>query len=192
MKKRIAALIIAPIVGAILGFLLALAIQNGWFKSNWQMIEKPPVTVQVLTAIHKDSLWIEDASGTLYFNENSSTCESDCWVEVSELPVLPFLEANETKVKGEACAPALPLGRVVARLSECRIEQWVDKNFIFALRKDGNIYLWQANLYGEWTFVLLFLGICFGSVSLFVVTLAVVLFFQFIKRSSIKQKEAVV
>jgi hypothetical protein len=45
---------------------------------------------------------------------------------------------------------------------------WVDYDFTFVLRKDGSIYLWQAELYKEWAALLLLIGVCFGAVVLFI------------------------
>jgi len=176
MKKRIAALITAPIIGAVLGYLLVIALTNGWFSSKWQMIEKPPGEVLHLVALSQDSLWVQSATGTIYYDENSSTCKSDCWLEVPEIPALPIVESNESTVTSEACAPSPPLSRVTDRISECWRTLWVDYNFTFALRKDGSIYLWQAELYKEWVVVLLFIGVCGGAIVLFIPTLVFVLF----------------
>jgi hypothetical protein len=71
---------------------------------------------------------------------------------------------------------------------------WVDYDFTFALRNDGSIYLWQAELYKEWSIVLLFSGICIGALVLFVPALVIVLFLGFLdwrsKRAN-KKGEAV-
>ena len=92
MKKRLIALVIAPIVGAVLGYLLADAMNNGWFSSGWQRIESPPINVNRLIAVSKGSLWVESDSGTFYYNENPALCQSECWREVSEIPSLPIVE----------------------------------------------------------------------------------------------------
>jgi hypothetical protein len=176
MKKRIAALILAAIIGAVLGYLLVTALDNGWFRTKWRMIEKPPGEALHLVALSQDRLWVQVDSGTIYYNENSSTCKSDCWQEVTEIPALPILEPNETTVSSEACAPPLPLSGVTDRISECRITMWVDHNFTFALRKDGTLVLWQTDIYKEWEVVLLFLGVCIGGIALFIPTLVIVLF----------------
>lgn len=174
MVKRIIALIISPIFGAVLGFFLTEAMHFGWFSYKWQMIEKPPGNVQLLAALSKDSLWVQDSSGIYYYNEASSTCVSDCWREVLKIPSLPILEPYEESVKSNSCHPSAPLFGVVSRISECRRQTWVDENYIFALRNDGNIYFWQADIYGEWAVVLLFTGTCFGASTLFFLMLFVV------------------
>jgi phosphate/sulfate permease len=184
MKKRIAAIIIAPIIGAFLGYLLVYALNNGWFKSKWQMIEKPPGEALHLVAQSQDSLWVQSDTGTIYYNENSSTCKSDCWREVPEIPALPIVAPNESTMTSEACAPSPPLSRVTEKISECWSTMWVDTNFTFALRKDGSIYLWQADIFKEWAVVLLFSGICFGAIALFVPTLVYVLVLGFLDRRS--------
>ena len=178
MKKRITALIISPIVGAILGYLLANAMNNGWFSSKWQMIEKPPVDVHLLVAISRDSLWVQSDSGTFYYNENSSICKLGCWIEVQEIPNLPIVEPYEARVTSEACASSPPLSRVIAKISECRIEMWVCRSFTFALRDDGTIYLWQADINKDYANAGLFFGICIGSIALFIPTLLFVLFLR--------------
>ncbi len=175
MIKRFITLIIGTVVGAVLGFLIADAMHFGWFSYKWQMIEKPPGNVQLLAALSSDSLWVQDDSGTYYYNEASLTCKSNCWLEVPKIPSLPIVEPYEDKVTNKNCAPSPPLFRVVSRISECRKQMWVDRNFIFALRDDGSIYLWQANIYGEWAAVLLFIGICFGAITLFILTLIVII-----------------
>jgi hypothetical protein len=175
MKKRIAILLFAPIIGAALGYFLVYALSNGWFKSRWQKIETPPGDGLHLVALSLDSLWVQSDSGAIYYNENASACQSGCWVEVPEIPDLPALGPNETAVTSGACAPSLPLSRVVERLSECRSTMWVDYDVTFALREDGSIYLWQAELFKEWTFVLLVVGVCGGAMLLFLPALAVVL-----------------
>jgi hypothetical protein len=176
MKKRIAAVIIAPIIGAILGYLLVTALMNGWFSSRWQMIEKPPGERVHLVAHSEDNLWVQSDTGTIYYNNDSSSCESGCWMEVPEIPDDPFAELDKSKVTKDDCAPSPPLGRVAERISECRRTAWVDYNSTFVLRNDGNIYLWQAELYKEWSVVLLFSGICIGALVLFVPALVIVLF----------------
>ena len=182
MKKRIVAIFIAPILGGILGYLLVDALSNGWFSSRWQRIEAPPVEASRLLALSLDSLWVESPTGAIYYNENSSACQSDCWQEVSGIPTLPVVESDEVTVKYEACAPSPPLSGVLERISECRRTMWVDYTVTFAFRKDGSIYLWQADLYKEWAFVLLFGGICLGALILFIPTLIAILIFGFRER----------
>jgi hypothetical protein len=185
MKKRIVVLILSPILGAFLGYLLVIALNNGWFKTRWQVIEKPPGEGLHLVALSQDSLWVRSDTGAIYYNENASTCASDCWVEVPEIPHITVLGPNETAVTSGACAPALPLSRVVDRLSECRSTLWIDYDFTFALRADGSIYLWQAELYKEWAFVLLVIGVCGGAMLFFLPTLVVVLVLSIRRRRSV-------
>lgn len=176
MKKRILALVVASLVGALLGYLLSSALNYGWFKSKWLLIEKPPIESFHLVAISRDSLWIMSDTGAIYFNENSSSCTNECWSLVSEVPSLPIVEPFETNVTNEACAPTPPLSKIIDTISECRHEMWVDRSYKFSLRWDGNIYLWEADHYGEWTSVSLLSGVCTGAIILFVPTLLFVLF----------------
>jgi hypothetical protein len=188
MKKNFAIIIIAPVIGAVLGYLLVSALMNGWFTSRWQMIERPPLEALDLVSLSKDSIWVQSSTGSIYYNENSSTCKSECWREVPEIPDLPAPDADEFTLTSEACAPSPPLFRVKDTISECWKTMWVDHNFTFALQEDGNIYLWQAELYKEWTVVLLFGGICFGAIVLFVPALLYVLVSVFLDRRSKRVK----
>ncbi len=175
MNKRVAAIILAPMMGAVLGYLLVIALSNGWLKSRWQRVEKPPGEGLHLVALSRDSLWVQSGTGAIYYNESALACKSACWREVPEIPSLPVVGPDESKVTGAACARALPLMGVVDRISECRSTMWVDYSYTFALRKDGSIYLWQAELYNEWAFVLLVVGVCGGGLVFFIPAIVVVL-----------------
>jgi hypothetical protein len=183
-KKWVGAILAAPILGAVLGYLLVSALLNGWFSSKWQQIEKPPGEALHLVALSQDSIWVRSGTGDLYFNENAATCTTDCWRGVVEIPALPVIGPDELKVTSEACAPALPLTNTSERISECRTTLWVDYNYIFALREDGRIYLWKADLYQEWAIVLLFTGVCGGALALFVPTFVAVLLLVLLNRRS--------
>ena len=184
MKKRIVAVIIVPIIGAILGYLLVTMLMNGWFSAKWQMIEKPPGEGNHLIAMSQDSLWVQNSTGRIYYNEQSSVCTSDCWLEVSEIPLPPPIETDDTTVNSKACAPTPPLMNVTEKLSECWRTMWVDHTYTFALRKDGSIYLWQAELYKEWSFVLLIIGVCGGALVFFIPVLLLVVVISLLDRRS--------
>ncbi len=79
------------------------------------------------------------------------------------------------EVKDTTCAPPLPLLGAEEKTAECRRGMWVDSNFIFALHKDGSIYFWKSDIYGEWVVVELFLGLCCGAMLLFVPALIFIL-----------------
>jgi hypothetical protein len=175
MKKRLIILVLAPVLGAILGFLLAYALNEGWFSSKWQVIEKPPGKVQQLVAVSQGSLWIQDDTGALYYNENPSSCKTGCWQVGSIIPTLPIIGPDEISVTNSPCAPSPPLSRVSARISECRETMWIDQNVTFALRNDGSIYLWQVDLYREWSVVLMIAGVCLGAIMLFFPALIILL-----------------
>jgi len=178
MKARFVAIIIGPIIGAILGFFLADTINNGWFDSYWQMIEMPPVKVQRLVAVDSYSLWIQSDSGILYYNADTVGCKTDCWQEVAEIPVLPRVTPNGSEIEhetitGHACSPAPPLSGVVSQLSQCRITElnWgLHNNYIYALRDDGTIYLWHTDMYtGEGGAIYnYFIFVCGGGLVVFI------------------------
>jgi hypothetical protein len=189
MKKRLIALVIAPLAGAVLGYLLANTMNNGWFSSEWRRIESPPGNVHRLAAVSKGGLWVEMDSGAFYYNENPSSCKAECWQEVSDIPSLPIVEPYEASVSATACAPSPPLSRITARISECRIEMWIDRNSTFALRNDGSLYLWQVDLYKEWSAALIILGMCIGAITLFIPTLIVVFINWLSNRTHEKQRE---
>ena len=57
---------------------------------------------------------------------------------------------------------------------------FMDYNYTFALRKDGNIYLWNAVIYREQTLLGLIYGAFWGAVVFFIPTLVFVLFKEFL------------
>jgi hypothetical protein len=177
MKKRIAALSLALVLGAVLGYFFADASNNGWFSARWRAIENPPEVVHQMVALNRDSLWIQGDSGTLFLNEASSSCKAGCWQGVSEVPSLPIVESHEVAVTAKTCAVSPPLSRVIDSLSECRRGMWIVRNYTFALRDDGTILLWQVDLSREWASALMFIGVCIGALALFIPTLVTVSFF---------------
>ncbi|SRR6266498_1055621 len=189
MAKRLIALIIAPLVGAILGYLLTDPINAGWFSSAWQMIENPPDHAHRLAAVNKGGLWVQTDSGTFYYNEDPSACKTNCWQEVPGIPALPIVEPYELSVTSSPCASIPPLSRVIATVSECRREMWIDRNSTFALRNDGSIYLWQVDLAKEWSALIMILNVCAGAIALFIPTLIVVLLSWLLNRIHEKQRE---
>ncbi len=194
MIKRLIVLIVAAIFGAILGFLLAYGLNNGWLSSKWQQIEQPPGHVSRLVAVSQGSLWVQSDPGIFYFNEKPASCDSQCWQAVSEIPALPISAPDEISVTSTPCAPSPPLSRVTARVSECRSTMWIDRNVTFALRSDGSIYLWQVDLYKEWSLVLMVLGVCFGAVVLFVLVFIIILLLwliNYLKQRRLEKPSAV-
>jgi len=181
MKSRIFALVIIPIIGIILGLFLATVISNGWLDSSWHMIEKPPGKVYRFVAVNSFGLWVKNDSGILYYNADTSECKIDCWREVSAVPNLPIVNPNES-ITNDSCSLVPPLTGVVARIAQCRITElnWgLHQNYVYALRNDGNIYLWHTDFYtgeGGAIFLYLLLG-CIGGIVFFIPVLFFVLFF---------------
>ncbi len=178
MKRRVLFLLVAPILGAVFGYLFSSAMNYRWFSSNWQLIEKPPMNSVLLVALSADSVWVKGDNGVTYYNKNSSTCTKGCWQLSSGVPSLPIVEPYESMVTQTGCAPIPPLSNVVDSISECRREMWVDRNYSYSLRKDGNIYLWQADLYKEWSSMVMLSGIFNGAIIFFIPALLIFLFFE--------------
>ena len=187
--NRIAAVFIAPIIGAFLGYQLASVMNYGWHYSKWHPIESPPESVDSLVALQRDSIWIQGESGAIYYNENSSMCTTDCWDKVSSIPILPVEEGWEDRITNETCVPLPPLSKVSTKVSECRITMWEDFTYSFALREDGSIYHWEAAFFKEWAFLNLFFGALFGAVILFIPTLFIIITSGLLDRLSNRARE---
>jgi hypothetical protein len=187
MKTRIIAIIIGPIIGAILGYFFGYANYYGWIGTSWHLLDKPPVEVTHLVAVDSFSLLVQSKSGSYYINENTSTCESGCWKMVPNIPLFPNPGSEET-ITSEACSSPPPLSDVRTRISQCRINfvNWgLNRNFIYALRNDGTIYLWHTDIYtGEGEDLYNIVYVCFGGIAFFIPILILVLFFEFIDRLS--------
>ena len=167
MLKRFGLIVFLTVFGGILGLALAVAFVWGWFSSHWVRIEAPPEPVIALVHIDRDQVWGESEAGVLYKFTDAEHCQSDCWTIVQSLPSPVWHDDPDLmEVKDTTCSPALPLARVEARIEQCRVETWVSRNYVFALRKDGNIYFWQSDIYGEWLVVELMLGLGGGAACL--------------------------
>ena len=134
-----------------------------------------PFQVKHLVAISFDSLWVQNESGKIYYNQNASQCELDCWREVPNIPDLPIVDPYYISVTNEPCAPLRPLSNVVEEISECREEMFRDFNYSFALQKNGNIFFWQATIHKEWATLKLFNLTLLGAAFLFIPTLLIAL-----------------
>ena len=167
MLKRFGLAVLLSILGGILGLAAVIVFIWDWFGADWQQIEAAPEPVANLVLIERDQLWAESESGTLYKYTDAENCQSNCWTVVMSVPDPVWYDnPDPVKVKDRTCSPALPLFKVEERIEQCRIEKWVNKNYIFALRKSGRIYFWQSDVYGEWLVVELFLGLCAGTICL--------------------------
>jgi hypothetical protein len=173
LLKRLLLLLLAPLVGAVAGFGLAYVFENGWLW-GWQPVAPPPEAATALHALSGPNLWVEAASGQLYHNAAADTCATGCWAPVADV-VKPPLDDDTREVRPTTCVrpPPLLFG-AEQTLAECRVEQWVDFNTVYALRGDGSLRVWRFTSGGEWvglTFILLPL---LGAAAFFLLALALV------------------
>jgi hypothetical protein len=168
MKKRLTRLVIlSPIIGAVLGYFVGYAFYARWFDTAWHTIEKSPVPIRRLVALDKDSVWVETVAGKLYHNASSSTCQSGCWQEVVQLPAFPQRDSSGFLIIDKSCAAIPPLFLITSIVAECHQEAFIGHSYVFALRRDNNLLFWQADLYGEWSFIPIGGGVCLGAIVLF-------------------------
>ena len=167
MLKRFGLTILLTVIGGMLGLALAIAFVWDWFGSSWQAVEASPEPVAALVHIERDQVWVESESGVLYKYTDAERCRSDCWTVVNTPPDPVWHDDPDLMdVKDSLCSPALPLSRIAERIEQCRVETWVNRNYVFALRTDGSLYFWQSEVYGEWLVVELMLGLGGGTACL--------------------------
>jgi hypothetical protein len=115
----------------------------GWF--TWQQLVKPPEKVVKIIAIKNTSIWIKGSSGKIYFNNNASACQNDCWVVVTDPPTESFLLDGLSplgRLNTNYSYPP-PLIEVMDSMAECRFEQYGDSDSLYVLRLDGNLFTWH-------------------------------------------------
>ena len=190
MKKRFALTFLITIIGGILGLSAAIAFIWDWFGAGWVQIEASPEPVAKLISIERDQLWVESESGTLFKYTDAENCISDCWMRVQSIPdPVRYDNPDPIEVKDTTCSPSLPLMRVAEKIEEGRVEMWVSRNYVFALRENGSLHFWQSDVFGEWIIVELFFGLCGGAICLSTPAMLFILLPEFIKWRSKRRDE---
>ncbi|MBT3336653.1 MAG: hypothetical protein HN855_06490 [Anaerolineae bacterium] len=189
MLKRFGLTLLLTIIGGILGISLAIAFVWGWLDAGWQQIEASPEPIARLISIERDQVWVESESGILYKYTDAENCQSDCWTVVNSIPDPVWYDnPDPIETKDTTCSPALLLFNVEERIEQCHIEMWVSRNYVFALRENGNLYFWQSDIYGEWLVIELFFGLCTGAICLSVPAFLFILLPGILKWFSKRQK----
>jgi len=121
----------------IIGNLLA----NGDFI-QWEPLGKPPETITKIVGTTMHSVTVETSSNMLYTRDVSSPDNS--WGESTEIPIDQFSDHFQCN------KPELTKGMVDIQES-CLLDPSGETESIFALRNDGNIYMWHGKRgLGEW------------------------------------------
>ena len=171
---RMGVLVLALIVGGALGFGIAYLFENGWFW-GWEPVAAPPEAVASIRQINRSEVWVEAASGALYYNAEADTCAADCWVSVDSVPEAPEVDSEVRQVIAETCVRPPPLFGSVERKAECQVEQWVDFNTVYARQRNGDLRVWRFTSGGEWVGLTYLFMMVLGAVAVFVIALVVVL-----------------
>ncbi len=175
MARRFAILLLATIAGGAVGLALAYLGLSGWFAA-WRPIGKPPELASRILALSGPSVWVQTASGVIYFNASSYDCQRDCWTVVAEVSVDHTQPASINEILPAPCASPPPFFGALDQKGDCWRGVWQDYNTVYALRRDGRIWLWTFVSGGEWGFVTLVLATCLGAAAFFALTLGVILF----------------
>lgn len=168
--KRIGLVIAATVAGGLLGFGVAFLFENGWFW-GWQRVAPAPERIAGLRLVNRSEVWVEAASGALYYNPAADTCQADCWASVAAVPAEPERDTEVLDVFPRPCVRPPPLVGVVERMAECQREQWVDFNTVYARRRNGDLFVWRFTSGGEYGFLMYPLLSLFGAAVLFVIAL---------------------
>lgn len=174
MVKRILALLLAPIVGGLVGFGLAYLLFSGWLR-GWQPVADPPEKIAHILALNGDDVWVKAVSGTIYNNPHASTCTDNCWTAVQAVPSEFPPEMDLSRRDPQTCMTPPPIWGVVERKGDCKVHMWYDENTIFALRTNGRLTMWNYGSGGEWTGVGFLFLIASGALLFFIITALVIL-----------------
>ena len=165
MLKQFGLTFLLAILGAILGLGLTIGYVWDWFSSDWVRLEASPEPIAELLHIERDQVWGESEAGVLYKYNDAKNCMSDCWTMVQTLPSPVWHDDPDLmEIRAETCTPARPLLGNAERIEQCRVETWVNRNYVFALRENGDLLFWQGDVFGEWIVVELFMGLCGGAI----------------------------
>ena len=163
--KRFGLAFLLATIGAILGLTLFIAYVWDWLASDWVQLEASPEPIAELLYIERDQVWVESESGMLYKYNDAENCMSDCWSTVQSPPSPVWHDDPDLmEIRNETCTPARPLIGNAERIEQCRVETWVNRNYVFALRENGNLFFWQGDIYGEWIVIEIFMGLCGGTI----------------------------
>jgi hypothetical protein len=143
------ALALSPILGGAIGLLLAFLFLSGWFVP-WQTVSPPPEKPARILAFRGESLWVQTASGAIYQNLSSRSCQGGCWQPVAALPETLPNDPQTLIVKPQSCKPVPPLLGAREVVSECQTAQWWDLNAAYALRAGGSLSTWHYTSGGEY------------------------------------------
>ena len=177
MAKRFAILLLATVGGGALGLALAYLSLSGWFVA-WRPIGKPPELASRILALSGPSVWVQTSTGVIYFNASSNECQRECWTVVAEVPSDHTQPAGINQILPTACASPPPFFGALDQKGDCWRGVWQDYNTVYALRRDGSMWVWSFVSGGEWGFITLVLATCTGAAMLFALALGVILFFR--------------
>ena len=181
MAKRIVILVLATVSGGALGLALAYLGLSGYFVA-WRPIGKPPELASRILALSGPSVWVQTSTGVIYFNASSNECQRECWTVVAEVPSDRTQPVGINQILPTPCVSPPPFFGALDQKGDCWRGVWQDYNTVYALRRDGSMWVWSFTSGGEWGFVTLVLATCTGAVALFALALGVMLFSAVWKR----------
>ncbi len=174
MVKRLAILLLVTIGGGALGLALAYMALEGWFVA-WRPIARPPERASRILALSGTSVWVQTSSGVIYFNPSWNECQRDCWTVVAEIISDHTLPVGINEILPTPCVSPPPFFGALDQKGDCWRGMWQDYNTVYALRRDGSVWVWSFVSGGEWGFVTLVMATCAGAAILFTLVLAVML-----------------
>jgi hypothetical protein len=167
-------LFLAPILGAIAGYLFAFLLFSGWFIA-WQAVSPPPEKAAQILALHAGQVWVQTTSGSIYLQDGSQACSQNCWERVDAQPPTFPVETGIPSIQPQACKPVPPLLGARQVIGECQRDTWTDCNVAYALRMDGSLAAWHFTSGGEYELLGNFMTVVIGAVAFFIVGLIFVL-----------------
>lgn len=174
MAKRIIILFLATIGGGALGLALVYLVLIGWFVA-WRPVDRPPEVASRILALSWSSVWVQTSTGVIYYNASSYECQRECWTVVAEVSSEHAQPEGINQLLPTTCMQPPPFFGAIDQKGDCWRGVWQNYNTVYALRRDGSLWVWSFASGGEWGLIALVFGACGGAAILFVLTLAVIL-----------------
>ena len=148
---------------------------SGWFVP-WKPIDRPPELAARILALSGSSVWVQTSSGEIYFNASSNECQRECWTVVAEVSSDSTPPAGIQEIFPSSCTSPPPFFGAIDQKGDCWHGVWQDYNTVYALRRDGSMWVWRFVSGGEWGLFALLFGTCTGAAAIFALALVVILF----------------
>ncbi len=155
LKKLGISFVVSMALG-VLVLILGVHYANGDFI-QWRSLGKPSEQITKIAGITIRSVTVETISGKLYTFDTS--LDDNKWIEANKIPVDEYASHFQ-------CNKPNSSTDIIEIRNSCFLDPGGETDSIYALKKDGNIYLWYGRKgLGEWSQLIMGLYFISGVVA---------------------------